>query len=549
MDRFIDDEQIARTLGEVAARTEVGPVPLAAIKEPAERRGWFRPLAAAAAVLAVVGTGVGLGVLGNGNDGNDGHSEGLVAAPGKRLAGLGPVVAEVPDAWGVQPTSPCHEQPQSSVVRYVDVSNFTMECRADLRPEHTRPDGVESLLFLTSEDPSLDPEDEYSSNDFCSASARFETPQGGFVWVVAEAWTPERATEMLSWVRFVDGPVGLPGPSATLNALAPTLNAASGRYELSADQYLSAIDAYVTLLDAYDLEVEIVEDATELDEWEEPTFSVSPEPTSVLAAGDTVTVTTHGIDLPDGLIRTTADTDDAPPTGTRQIGLGDLMMDVPEAWAGDMVKCDVPVMSTFVVGLPASRGCFASVPRPDDVEVVRWTRVEVFTDFVGEPVRTEEFLGVKTTRWETQCAPYDGTGPEVCTAQVWFNGDDSKAYVVVEAPTKARAEALISTLRRSDTLVGVPPAPERRDGFATPAEVTAYLAELNELGLADVAIGAEDGWEDADELRVTATVRVADERVETGTMVEPSTATVTVDVQLKDSRPEPPLRTPSVPGG
>lgn len=301
----MDERELSRALDELAEEVSVTEAPVAAITTP-ERSG--RPvltaLAAAAAVLAVVGVGVWVTDRDGGVPGPTGPSgsgsptvpvtDPTAVAAGARLMGVGHVALEVPAGWrtnDVECGTPQHDTlivDQGAIClalvpRPPDVETITLRrtSRPPTLPDFTgaaatEVDGVAGLATAP-ECHGVYTGPGSQQVRVCSASVFVPSEKA---LISAEAETRPAVLALLSTLRIVPDRVGLPAP-----------NDFSAREGSAGDQGPSASgQAYLAALRDAGAEVEVVEEPR-------PAITpgvvldVAPTPGTMLAPGDPVTVT------------------------------------------------------------------------------------------------------------------------------------------------------------------------------------------------------------------------------------------------------------------
>lgn len=224
-----DLDQLMERLGD---RTPVGPPPLGAMREGAQRSSRRRLVAAgvaAAAVVAVVGGTALAGGLGGSDDGRgDGGDvvapdEGFTPPPGTRLVGIGHLAVAVPEEWGTNETQCGTPQKDTVVVdqgaiclalvpRPADVESVEL-MGGDVPPEGATTDPVD----IDGRDAELTPvecqtgPEAVERGEVCRARLYVPGQKASVVLSSSSADAEARVREMVSWVHWVDGLIAVPG--------------------------------------------------------------------------------------------------------------------------------------------------------------------------------------------------------------------------------------------------------------------------------------------------------------------------------------------------
>lgn len=229
-----DLDQLMERLGD---RTPVGPPPLAVIREGAQRAARRRLVVAgvaAAAVLAVIGGTVLAGGLGGSGEGPGrggdvvAPDEGFTPPSGTRLVGIGHLAVAVPEEWGTNETrcgTPMKDTvvldqgaiclagiPRRTGIESVEILDGWwggLGSRSDVETQSVEVAGqpAERTATTCSERPFV----ETSEQPLCRALLYFPELDVSVLADSSSADARRQVNQLLSWVRWVDDRVAVPG--------------------------------------------------------------------------------------------------------------------------------------------------------------------------------------------------------------------------------------------------------------------------------------------------------------------------------------------------
>jgi hypothetical protein len=133
-----------------------------------------------------------------------------------------------------------------------------------------------------------------------------------------------------------------------------------------------------------------------------------------------------------------------PPAGTRYVGIGHVVVAVPEGWADGAASCNSPYRDT--VYFPWPQDC---VGRFRSVSSVAISTVRMNSGVVGKPVADGRVGGHRVVAQPPLCMP--GTGPEACIQT--FGVPDLHVWFSVRVPRGVGAFEQVRAIRRSLTLL------------------------------------------------------------------------------------------------
>lgn len=205
---------------------------------------------------------------------------------------------------------------------------------------------------------------------------------------------------------------------------------------------------------------------------------------------------------------------DAPPAGYRYVGIGDVVIAVPETWGTNEIECSTPQEDTVVIDQAVT--CLALVPRPADVESVS---IQTYGTNIGGGIAPRGgHIDGERAYW-TPVVTEDGLTSGAVTLR------DGKITFVAESSSedgRTIVEDLlagITILENHTTVPGFEDIALRRGPTPAPPMIDTYTTMLENLGLAVEVVTGKSG--------LKGTVLSTDPAV--GSVVAPGdTVTVTV---------------------
>jgi hypothetical protein len=166
-----------------------------------------------------------------------------------------------------------------------------------------------------------------------------------------------------------------------------------------------------------------------------------------------------------------------PPPGTRYVGIGQVVVAVPEAWPVESGPCDPPRRTSVFFYYPADFICAA--PSRPNVSSVQISAVPMNDGFVGRMTPDGEVGGHQVVSRPNPAICMPGEGQEACVQS--FGVPDLHAYFSVRIPRdQSGALDQVKAIRDSLTLL---PAGQTAVPFVTPgSSVEIWRRALEDAG-------------------------------------------------------------------
>lgn len=175
-----------------------------------------------------------------------------------------------------------------------------------------------------------------------------------------------------------------------------------------------------------------------------------------------------------------------PPDGTRAVGLGHVVVTVPEVWGTNEVRCGAPVRDTVVLHAPFEQCLVTHAPATDTVELHEGP-LESLDVEPGEPVEVDGHDAEATPvecRMPEAGEPAPNVPGEVCTSYVYFSDVDTT--VVVRSSREGAAERvrdMLGWVHWVEDQAGIPGFTVGNEDHIDGSAGRSYVTELEGLGL------------------------------------------------------------------
>lgn len=165
------------------------------------------------------------------------------------------------------------------------------------------------------------------------------------------------------------------------------------------------------------------------------------------------------------------------PPGTQFLGIGHVVIAVPQEWPFNRERCGTPQEDTVILDPGPTDLCIAQ--RPPGVDSVRVAEGLAVASFAPHSRYTID--GVEVERQNTTCVA-EATGARICSGTVYLPSEDI-SFVVESSETSDDVDSMLDTIRVLKDQVAVPGFRSVNDS-AQRGAADRYLTKLDQLGLA-----------------------------------------------------------------
>ena len=180
----------------------------------------------------------------------------------------------------------------------------------------------------------------------------------------------------------------------------------------------------------------------------------------------------------------------APPTaapGMRLVGVGRAVIEVPNAWGTNDVRCGTPLHDTVVIDVWLVEAC--GVLRPPDARSVE-LRNEPADGFVANERLTVD--GVAAERQNTACPRHPYGAKVVCTGAIYLPSLNAWFRASASGSDGSEVDRILSRIHPAGGGVPVPRVPERLVAEAQADSGTEYAAAVKAAGLVPRVVPRRD---------------------------------------------------------